>query len=205
MAVVPLVEIMTDARFGTGLKKTLHVFGGACLLLCLSGCSAAVEDLPPAPAGVLRAEIYLARASLFKAEFEQFKVSANRVYSECGEIRRGRPVPFSQEFVSLDSALADSLQQQLSSVYAALNRQKPDLPGPGKAEGFADPGQVILSIESENGRVEARTSVDETSAAGGGELLQIRRFAVSVRKLVADALGRRALCGNSEFYGIGSR
>ena len=173
-------------------------------LMLVSGCSLS-PDLQTHSPRLGKLDLYLARASLAKAEFEQYRLSGPRLYVECGEFRNGRNVADQQSFVSLDQKTLDAVSRQAATVFNKMKDSSRALPLPGKAHGFADPGQALVAIEADGGKVDIKTSVDELSSPLTSDAESIYSLVVLIRNAALSANQEKPLCGNSSFYGIPGR
>jgi len=171
------------------------------ILMPLASCSDSAGPKPQTEVDSSKlkssAEVYLARSSISTVEFEQFKLFQGKLYKECGLIKRGRFAPDTQDLASLPAEAALSLEQQISDLANYLKANKEAPPKAGTNKGFADPGQVNLSLDSEAGKFSVKTSVDAVSNAEIPLTRKIKRLVESMR---GEAGGK--LCGNTEFFGI---
>ncbi len=143
----------------------------------------------------------MSRASASTQDFEQLKLSGNQLYKECGPIDRGRFAPVSQGFTEINSAKAQDLLKQASELAEYLAAHPSTFEKPGTNRGFADPGQVFITLNGtlQNGtaQFEIKSSLDGISNAKYPAESKVKKL---VEKLRGAAGG--ALCGNQQFYGI---
>ncbi len=188
-------------------KHVTVIFVAATALFATFGCSAGEPLAPSEPsAPITTLEVYLARASLFETEFEQYRLVGSRLFCECGEIRNGRHRPQSQHVLELDSGLLGNLQTSAADFLAGTVDKDLDFSAPGQADGITDPGQLMLTLAQAERRVEVKTSVDATTNSNFGNGRRLGKLVAAVRGAVkgSAADGVISLCGNEEFYGLGS-
>lgn len=168
-------------------------------LAALSGCSvlwqSSEQQAPSAPLRSL--ELYLSRGSSQGADFEQFKISGDTLYKECGPIKRGRQYAAEQEVVQISSEMRPRIDEAAAKVIEALAVPNTILAKPGTGSGIFDPGQLTLALQSEKSKVSIATSLDTVSEPEGRTEEKIRDLVALVR----TAAGL-PFCGVNQFYGI---
>ena len=164
------------------------------LLTGLAGCSS--NGIAPLPADYRAnaVELYLSRANLVETEFEQFKTQGNKLFVECGKIRRGRFVPQAQDVFPLDDAELARLNERAWAVSQHLQH---GFDTPGDNSSLIDPGQAYFSIQDNQNRSEIKTTVDAVSSQSSPAETALYSLASSLRKASGGSP-----CGNRSFYGI---
>lgn len=162
---------------------------------CFSSSPPASEALTVGKVGI---EVYLSRAALDKVEFEQYRLVGNKLFYECGELKRGRSAPKEQNV----SAPSETSQVVLSNLIDSTVKleTKEQLDAPGNNSDLMDPGKAFFTLDSNGTKREFKTSLDaieEGSTETAEQLLDI--------VLYLRGAAKGALCGNIEFYGIGMR
>jgi len=172
------------------------------LLLTFVGCAATQPgDSSPAQAINFDAvEIYLSRANLLgPAEFEQYKVFGEKLYSECGKVMRERHQAEIQNLDELPVARLESIQREANLVVHALAGSEVSFRKPGLNRNFFDPGQATLHFLVGAEKHSIETSLDSISEPFSGTEQKVKRLIESVRGAA------QVMCGNKEFFGIGRR
>lgn len=164
------------------------------------GCGGAVEP-SPAPESFKPEfiQLFLSRAELASAEFEQFKLSPGGIFVECGNFSRGKTIPNSQDFKQVSSDLLEKIRAASWDTVEFTKRSGSDLPEPGVSDSLFDPGQALFVVQSQGKPIEIKTSVNALASANGILETKLRRLA----RLVREA-GQSGSCGKGDFYGIGS-
>jgi len=153
---------------------------------------------PPEDFNVASIELYMSRTSLFQANFEQYQLSPDLAFVECGEVRRGRHVPQQQNIISIPEDAYDRISEASWHVVEAVDRMTIDFDPPGTDKSLFDPGRLSLSIALDSRATEVKTSVDSVSLASSAK----ERNVLKLVKLIRGAVGTNH-CGLGEFYGIG--
>lgn len=207
------------------MRRTLGLF-----LLCplLVGCGATAPSSLPndaqPPPQVASLGVYLARGSLFHTpEFEQYRLSGNTLFVECGVVRGGRPQSRDRHVFRLSPGELETLNENSAALIDFLQRRGSSFEDPGSQLGFTDPGQARISIKrvaaphtsaspadsavdaSSNQVTELRTSLDEV--ASESLTSPLRKTVTSLRAIARDSLlassaAGAPLCDNATFYGL---
>jgi hypothetical protein len=205
------------------LRPVLHSFLFPALLT-LGGCSLlstpdpgekepeATKASQATPNQTLRLGVYLARGSLFSApEFEQYKVSGNSLFVECGIIRGGRAVAKAQNILSLSTGAEEALRTLEQDLSTYLETENPSLASQELGSfGFMHPGEATIHLSPGSsspspGSGEVKTTIDEISSSSNSS--PVRKLVVGLRTIARESLKSRGgseepLCGNTSFYGI---
>jgi hypothetical protein len=168
-------------------------------LLSLGGCSVEEGVKPAPPVQAKSLELFFQRASLSTNEFEQYKVNGEKLFFECGAVRRGRFVADKQEFVSFPPNFSERYEQRLAQVVAALDGNNNEFDSPGRARGLADPGIFLLEVQLVNGVKSVKTSFDSVVDPNSKAEEELQQLA----KLLRGAAGGE-VCGNKSFFGLNS-
>jgi hypothetical protein len=171
-----------------------------CLLIVLGtavvlGCSA--TSTPPAPVGSVRSlELFLSRASLFGAEFEQFSLAGDKLFFECGSLERGRFIGRHQGVTELTPERLAELTSATYAVHRIVAEKSPTFADPGTNRSMFDPGQFTLKAELADGALEVKTSLDTV----------VNRPALPEEKLSNLARTLRGAtsggCATASFFGL---
>ena len=149
----------------------------------------------PAPKSI---ELFLSRTSMTSTDFEQYKLSYNSVYFECGEIRRGRYLPRHQEFIDVASDLQQEIFSAANTTLDDRARNELALDPPGKNKNLADPGVFTLTIVPSSGEtVILSTSLDSVTNRGR----ELERDMEKLARLLRKSAGNN-VCGSPSFYGL---
>ncbi len=162
--------------------------------LALASCSTAPSAPAPTDYRTNSIELYLSRANLVEAEFEQFKTQGNKLFVECGKIRRGRFVPEAQDVFPLSDAELQRLNEGAWSVAQFLDH---DFDSPGDNSSLADPGQAYFTIQDSQKKAEIKTALDSVTSQTTPADTALYDLASALRKASGGAP-----CGNRSFYGI---
>ena len=141
-------------------------------------------------------ELFMSRASASSQDFEQLKLSNNQLYKECGPINRGRFAPLSQEFVTIERARNQELLDLAANLSDFVRTHGSSFEKPGTNKSFADPGQVLITLEGAP-NLEIKASLDSISNAKNPAESKVKKLVESMRGAAGGTL-----CGNQQFYGI---
>lgn len=163
----------------------------------LSACSSA-----PAPQAdkqslpqINSLELFLSRAHLAGTEFEQYKLDSGTLFSECGDIRRGRFMPLEHAVMDVQSDTLSELNQLAQPLATESARQ--DLSAAGDNSWLADPGQFQLRLTTSSGIFTWKTSLDSISSPTSAAEHKLMKLASALR-LVSESTH----CGNKSFFGL---
>ena len=182
-------------------RRRPYFFLAALLVLPGIACSTISSPDPTQKIANYSLEIYMARASLAGAEFEQYKVLSSGVYQECGMIRRGRAVTSQQTILPVLSEVRAEVGVILKALVEQL-AQKPmtTLPAPGKVDDMFDEGKFTLLATVDGEQLSVSTTFDEVI---NGED-EFRQAFVRLTELLRGVPSEPP-CKNADFYGIGRR
>jgi hypothetical protein len=178
--------------------QRLKILTALALSLTLSACG--LFDSEPGPAldsdGLVGVELLMVRGHLTAVEFEQYKLEGNRVFAECGKIKRGKFQPETQKFVTITLEQRLALMDSLANGYSTFGDAK--LPQPEKnSTGFFGPGEYVLSIRGGASEKTLRTGVDNVASGSRAAERRLVEFTQLLR-----AVPPETMCGNESFYGI---
>lgn len=142
-------------------------------------------------------ELYVSRSNMADTEFEQYKVSAGRLFAECGKIKAGRYVPIEQESDEVEADLAGQIGEAVQGVLSADAELEHPYDEPGSNRSMMDPGQLYLTLAFGEEVKSIKTSLDSVSEPTGSR----ERKLLKLLRLMRGASGE-PLCGNREFYGV---
>ena len=172
------------------MKKYLLIIS----LLFISACSSnqASETSAPVPQHI---KLYISRSSLYNTEFEQYTLSGDILFHECGKISNGRHQAGRQGVIKLENLTLEDLAQASAEVNESAMRNKEDLNKSGNNSDLFDPGVFQLEMDGLNSEI--KTSLDSVTAGTGPLERKLRNLAETIRKSAEEKL-----CGK-EFYGLG--
>lgn len=168
------------------------------IIICflILGCSKSIEPETPQGATPTSIELYISRAALTDTEFEHYKVLSSNMFRECGKVRRGRHITDHQGVNPIDEVKLLELKKLAGEV---LNEPQGDhdfLPS-GKNAHFADPGQLLLTLETDEKQFDIKTSLDSISQAASPAEVQVRKLVTALRHASTDPN-----CGKKPFFGL---
>lgn len=143
--------------------------------------------------------INLSRMSFSDTEFENYKVTGDKVFQECGSYRRGKYYPKEQKVLRLRASAITYLREEVEDFIQKYKQQEWKWDAPGKNLSPADPGQLKADIISGKDNITINTSLDGISSPN----VEIARYMKSLVRTVRGISGSPP-CGNREFYGITS-
>lgn len=172
------------------------------LLACLAtGCSIFDSDVvdDSVTTEKVTVELHLSRTSLTQTEYEQYRFMGDRIYKECGSIKRGRPIVKEQDLIAVNSDDRSEVVKSASNLFKRMKAEPAvSWDPPGKNVDLFDPGKALLTLHVGNRKIEIRTSIsalDEPSDSAAKDAYQLVR---NVRRSAGASP-----CGNRRFYGIG--
>jgi hypothetical protein len=148
--------------------------------------------------------LYLAKGSFSTTEFEQFSLSSNSLFFECGKIRRGKNIPESQGIVSLEGATSSEIVLLGMEILGRAATSDPlSLAEPGNLKGFMDSGKVVLNLSTKDNRTaEINTGLNQVSEPLTSLERSLLKLSKLLRAQVKNSRGSDILCGNDIFFGI---
>jgi hypothetical protein len=168
------------------------------MIATLAGCSWWQSEPPPAAGSDVSFDLYLSRASLNGAEFEQYKLLPIGVFAECGTLHRGRQESRVQSIYPVDDATRAALRNTASKIFLRMQRQPaPSLDAPGDNANPFDPGKYLLTVKSGSLKIDAKTSLDSVVHPNSVTQELLQQLAALSRGSVDGTP-----CGNAEFYGL---
>jgi len=186
---------MTDAP-GTQkrLKLLLMAFLTTLPSCSIFGGSSRARSIP-----IDSLEVAMSRASLVDTEFEHYKFSSGKLFKECGKVRRGRYMAENHALLPLRNANGGPLNRQANDFLSVYQERKWRWDAPGTNRSLADPGVLKMSLQLGGRKVEVETSLDSISDPKSRAERSLRGLVLSLRGIAGGEL-----CGNREFYGLGS-
>lgn len=171
----------------------LNSFGILLGLPFLLACSNSAPQRPVANSLMnLSLSVQLSRTSLFSNDFEQYRLSGNNLYYECGNFARENYKPREQKVLILSPDQQSELANLAQEVIGKSAEHK-NWDAPGKNDSIADPGRAILSVELGRESAEIKTSLDalvESDYAQPRELVRLLRTSA------------QNPCGSLKFFGL---
>lgn len=147
-------------------------------------------------------ELYLSRASVSKSEFEQFKVTNEHIYVECGKIAGGRQSAQYQELSPLSQVDQNEIHDLTSTIVDFSNSHTLHLDQAGNSDIFYDPGQFILKLEGPSNKILIKTSLDSIASASKTSEDNLKKLAIKLRESAKKASNSGNLCGNNKFFDL---
>ena len=167
-----------------------------------SGCSMLASSPESQPNSTIPAvsavELYLSRSSFSDTEFEHFKLSGNKLFGECGKIRRGRQIPVDQALTPVSADDSTKITDIAREILTEANTKNLSLAKPGANRHMADPGQFTLTLSTGSDLKRIETSLDEVSNANFSDTKKLKKLTETLR-----GVGSNKLCGNKVFFGLG--
>ncbi len=169
------------------------------LILALISCSAATKTAPPQDYVLKSVELTISKTPLSgPAEFEQYKISGDKIFAECGRIRQNRFEATQHNLSSLQQEKLQSLAADVYDLVTYIDNKKQQFSPAGKSIGLTDPGMLALAIQSSKAENRYTTSFDSISQPSYPAEVKLSRVAVQIRSLLPTTL-----CDNRSFYGMG--
>lgn len=174
------------------------------LTTLLTATLLACSTQPPAPPKAIHpinsVALYMARGDLLAApQFEQYKLSNNKLFGECGKVLKAGPVAAAQDLSQVDPQQLASINAAASEIIELLKSEESNLSEPGGISGFMASGKLEITIQSGDNSSKLETSLN--SIAEPSSLAEKR-----VHNLVELLRGTAPnQCGNRQFFGIGSK
>ena len=144
-------------------------------------------------------DLYVSRASLTRTEFEQYKITKQKFYYECGKINGSMPKPEVQNVKNLSLNDYSQISKLASDIVNFQNRHELNLDKEGKSTSMFDAGQFILTISAGAKPVEIKTSLDSITSATKTSENYLKLIAKKIREIALINSGS-SLCGNRKFY-----
>ena len=191
------------------LTARLVITASVCLL-----CSCSVLDSEPeedqqpqntkSTSIISAVRLYIAKGNFTSTEFEQYSLSGNSLFFECGMIRRGKNIPSAQGVIQLkDSSSSAVVLLGMEILGRAAVSNPLSLAEPEDQKSFADSGKVILNLQTkDNKSAQLNTALNEVSDPLTALERNILKLSKMLRAEVKDVRGDEALCGNESFFGI---
>lgn len=140
----------------------------------------------------LSLSLQLSRVSLFSSDFEQYRLSGNSLFFECGNFARSTFKPREQKVLVLNNdAQADLVEKAQAFVDSLSSHGKWE--EAGKNDSVADPGQASLLVELGRQRSELKTSLD---AVANDDAPEARNLVRALRRSAGNP------CGSQRFFGL---
>jgi hypothetical protein len=148
--------------------------------------------------GAVQIEAHLSRASLTETEYEQFKYFDGRLYKECGQSKRGRPVMKEQDILPLEEGKQKNVER-VARDFVTVLRTYPntEIEPPGKNVDLFDPGRAIFTVRIGQRSFDVKTSVN----ALDGPRSRVATETLKLARTIRNAAGGD-LCGHKTFFGI---
>lgn len=171
----------------------------SCILFsgALTGCSLGPQVPPAEEIQLETLSLYYGRSRMGGAAFEQFKLTGNTLYAECGNISGGRHAAQDQKLVTLSQAEIDELKGKAWSVQRYVAELHAKFDAPGGTSGMFDSGRLTLNLQFADGPVKVDTSFDSIVNGTEGRSAVVASLAAAIRKAAGDKL-----CGSSSFFGL---
>ena len=182
------------------LKHTVLSLLLSVVLLASSACTTQLEDnIPSVTYDFDSIGLYLARGSLTKTDFEQYKVFSKNLFFECGEIKGGENIPAQQAPALLTPTQQKKIQGTATALCEVLENSNFTFAKQDPKHGIANSGQLILDLSVNGKEYKIKTSVDSISNSKSLQEKKLRRLVEAIRGST-----KTPPCGLKEFYGLGS-
>ncbi len=174
-------------------KKLVTLF----LFFVLCACVATVPNKPPLNFKIKNLEIYLSHVSVRDILFENYKLSGNRLFYECGKIIRGKQTASEENFIALDEETLYKIIAATAALDEHATRAMLDFPVTGSNDRPYDPGILELTLVSSGNPLSIATSLD---AIAKPKTVQ-ERFTKNIVNAMREASDTDP-CGNERFFGF---
>lgn len=182
-------------------RMLLRPFLGTVLILFSASCSSVSAPERELEGANYSLEVYMVRASMAGADFEQYKVLPTGLYQECGMIRRGRSVTAQQNIIPLSGEVRGEVGGILKALTEQLTQQpSTTLPSPSDAVDMFDPGKFAFIATVDGEKINFTTTFDEI--VNGED--EFRQAVVRLTELLRGVPSEPP-CKNTDFYGMGRR
>lgn len=166
-----------------------------CLLLGVGGCHSPASTHPPDTA-ITSLDLFMTRSSLLSTDFEQYSLTEDGLFGECGVVENGR-------FVAKTQTLSEISPTQRSAIVAAtyglgqmLAEKQPSFDPPGTKASPFDPGTFSLKAALGDEPFEVKTSFDSVVNGETRPTERLRTLARLIRDSAVEG------CGANTFYGL---
>jgi hypothetical protein len=178
-------------------------------MLLLQGCSSFSLSSPfkASDHRIKSIEISLSRAALGFTEFEQYKAIPEKMFLECGKIKRGRNTAEDQQIITFgkksnDQKAIKNAANAFLDVYTS--KESWNWSEPGVLNDLSDPGVVKIYIRTRQKNYQIETSLDSISNPSGRHEIVLRRLVRTVRGIAVNRVDENnGICGNKDFYSVG--
>jgi len=174
------------------------------LLALGSLCAAACSLSPQAPAAteipLQSVSLYYHRGSSTGASFEQFKLSGDRLFFECGSVSGGRHAAKEQKIITISPEQLERIKIDAWQVRRYVEDLQAKFKPPGSSGTIFDPGKLSVALQFSDGPHKLETSFDSVATGTEGKAAIVRTLAQDLRKAAGDNL-----CGRATFYGFSGR
>ncbi len=186
---------MRPSNHFVGFHRSLTgLFVGGALAL-LSGCAPATPPAPPSPP-LKSLDLFMTRSSLTSTEFEQYSLSEDSLFGECGVVERGKFIAQTQKVAALSPEMSAALAEASCAVLRSIEGRKLSFDPPGTKPSPLDPGAFALKTGCGDTPVEVKTSFDTVV---NGETKQTEALGKLTRLVRLAAVEG---CGGRTFFGL---
>lgn len=168
------------------------------LLLGLSvlvGCQTPAP-MPPPDTQITSLDLFMTRSSLLSTDFEQYSLSEDGLFSECGVIDHGRFVAKTQILSDLSPEERAAIIDSAYGLQQMLGEKKLTFDPPGTKASPFDPGSFSLKVSLGGEDIEVKTSFDAVVNGETRPTEKLRTLAKLLRYSAAEG------CGANTFYGL---
>jgi len=164
-------------------------------LLLLAGCQTPAP-VPPPDTQIASLDLFMTRSSLLSTDFEQYSLSDDGLFSECGIIDHGRFVAKTQILSDLSSEERAAIVESAYGLQQMLGEKKPSFDPPGTKASPFDPGSFSLKISLGGEEIDVKTSFDAVVNGENRPTEKLRTLTKLLRYSAAEG------CGANTFYGL---
>jgi len=184
--------------------KNLKISVFSFCILALSCCGISFSFLNdksenPADSRIKSVDLYISRATHSRTEFEQYKVSNQRIFNECGKVFGGRQQSELQNLSQLDEVNSKEINSMAAEIIAFNTEHELNLDEPGTSTSMFDPGQFILKIQRTSETTVLKTSLDSVVGESKTSVELLKKLGKKLRE-IALTNSNQALCGNRRFH-----
>lgn len=148
--------------------------------------------------------VYMAKGTFASTEFEQFSLSKNALFFECGKLIRGKNIPAAQGVIPLEDSSSSDIVMLAMEILGRASLSDPlSLQQSEKIKSFGGSGKVILNLQTKNNKsAQMVLPLNEITEPFTELERNVLKLAVMLRTAVKDLRGDESICENEEFHGI---
>ena len=141
-------------------------------------------------------DLFMSRSSLTETEFEQYSISGDSLFSECGLVERGRFVAKVQNVTTIAPDTASELVAATFAVHQLVKEKRPSFDPPGTKASPFDPGTYALKSSCGGEPLDIKTSFDAVVNGETKPTAALGKLTKTLRLAAANG------CGGRNFFGL---